>query len=136
MQVQLSITNPTAAVLAAVFGADAPATGTTEETGEAKPRRGRKSNAEKAAEAAAAAKDTDDGLGEDGGGDDDLGIDDEPAAEAKKLDLEGDVIPAFKAFVKKSGSREPAVKILDKFGVKSVRELKEADYPKVMKLLK
>lgn len=57
-----------------------------------------------------------------------------PAKKAKKLTLDGNIIPSFRAFAKKH-SREKAGAVLAKFKVKSVRDLKETDYPKVLKLL-
>lgn len=54
---------------------------------------------------------------------------------AKGPTLEGDVIPAFKAFVKKH-SKEKAKKILAKYKVSNVRELPAKVYPEVLKLLR
>lgn len=65
----------------------------------------------------------------------DLGFDDAPAATepAKALTLE-DVVEGFKGYAQKNG-RENAGKVLGKFGVKSVRDLKPDSYEKVMKAL-
>lgn len=58
----------------------------------------------------------------------------EESSPAKSL-KQDDIIRAFKTFAKAVGS-EKAKKALDKFGVKSVRDLSTKDYPKVMELIK
>jgi len=65
----------------------------------------------------------------------DLG-DAEEVEEPKKMKAitEDDMIKAFKAYANEH-SREKAGKILAKFGVKSVRDLKAAEYGKVLKTL-
>lgn len=63
----------------------------------------------------------------------DLGFDTATEAAAPAITLE-DVIKGFKEFAAKN-DREKAGKILGKFGVKSVRDLKETDFEKVMKAL-
>lgn len=46
-----------------------------------------------------------------------------------------DIVEAFQKYAKKN-SRDAAAKVLKSFKVKSVRELKKADYAKVLKALK
>ncbi len=58
-----------------------------------------------------------------------------PAKKAKKIDLNKDLIPALQAYSKKH-SREKAGKILAKFKVKSVLDLKESDYAEALRLCK
>lgn len=53
---------------------------------------------------------------------------------AAKLTLETHIIPAFQAFAKKH-SREKAGAVLTKYKVKSVRDLPEAEYGKILRLL-
>lgn len=56
--------------------------------------------------------------------------DDEDTVE-KVLTLKGDIIPAFRAYVKEHGTKS-ASQILGRFKAKSVTDLKPKDYPKVM----
>lgn len=108
-----------------------------------KPKRHRRTKAEVEAERAAAAKksepedddeqesdeteEEDDGLGE---------IEEvEEPKKATKLTLEGDIIPAFRAFAGKH-TREKAGKVLAKFGVKSVKDIPAAKYADVLKVLR
>jgi len=57
--------------------------------------------------------------------------DDEADAEDDNWDVEKDIIPAFKAYAKEH-SREKALKVLKKYGAKSVHDLATKDYQKVM----
>lgn len=52
----------------------------------------------------------------------------------KEIDLDRDLIPAFQAFAGQR-SRDEAAKVLQSYGVKSVRDLPKAKYPEVMKRL-
>lgn len=52
----------------------------------------------------------------------------------KELTLKSDIIPALQAYAREH-SREDAAKILKKFKVKAVHDLKAEDYPAVMKAL-
>jgi len=68
----------------------------------------------------------------------DLGDDDAPPAdepEAPKPPTLENVIDGFKAYVAKH-DREKAAKVLGKFKVKSVRELKQEQYADVLALIK
>lgn len=140
MQIQISVTNPSPAVLAALFGQGAAEVGetTTDAPPAAEPgkKRGRRSNAEiaaaeAAAKAGATAADDGLGLGDDLGGDDGLGD-----APAKEIDLESELIPAFKAYVAKCGSRDKAVALLASYKCQSVRELPKDKYAEVLAKLK
>lgn len=68
---------------------------------------------------------------------DDLGFDEPPPAkEKKKLKIE-DVQIAFRDFAKaKDGNRDKAKKVLEKFKVKSVLDLKPEDFEKAIAALK
>lgn len=130
-----------------------------------KSKRGRKSNAEKAAEAAAAEKspkkkkaepepeedeeEFDDIDIEDEGedeSDEDEGEDEEPEEKPAKskgkakdkkgsgLTLEGDIIPAFRKFTGAHGNSAGA-DVMKQFGVQSVRDLDEGDYPAVIEAI-
>lgn len=69
----------------------------------------------------------------------DIDLGDEPETEEtpaeKELGLESDIIPAFRAYADKHG-RPAAGQILTKLGVKSVRDLKTAQYPGVLNMLR
>lgn len=64
----------------------------------------------------------------------DLGDEEEEESEEEKPTLEGHIIPAFQAFAKKH-SREKAGAILGKYKVKSVRDLPETEFSKILSLL-
>lgn len=67
--------------------------------------------------------------------DDDLGFEEEKEAEPKIS--KDDTIVALRDFVnRKEGNRAKAKALLEKFGVKSVQDIKEADYEKFMKAVK
>lgn len=69
-----------------------------------------------------------------GEGDDDIFGAGEATNGDASLTLEGDIIPAFKDYNDKHGRAKVAA-VLDKFGVKSVRHLKESDFAAVMKII-
>lgn len=66
----------------------------------------------------------------------DAEADDEPKArgEFKKINLNDTILPAFKRYRDKHGDQK-AIKILKQFNAKSVRDIDESDYSKVLKLL-
>lgn len=59
---------------------------------------------------------------------------DVPAAPAKVLSYETDIIPAFQAYAKRN-SRDAAIAVLTHYGVKSVRELPTSVFQEVMEKL-
>jgi hypothetical protein len=71
-------------------------------------------------------------------GGDDMGFDEPPPAKEKKKELKiEDVQIAFRDFAKaKEGNREKAKKVLEKFKVKSVLDLKKEDFEKAIAALK
>lgn len=64
--------------------------------------------------------------------DDDMGFEEKPAA----ITME-DVVVAFRDFAgAKAGNRDKAKKVLEKFGITSIKDLKKDQYEKAIKLLK
>jgi DNA-directed RNA polymerase beta' subunit len=70
--------------------------------------------------------------------DDEEFSDDAPVEEEEeKLTLDGDVIPALKAYLKKcKGDKTKVAAVLKKFGAKSAQAIKEKDFEKVIAYLK
>ena len=66
--------------------------------------------------------------------DDVMDLEEKPKAKATKKISQTDVIKAFQVFAG-AKSRVEAAKVLARFKVKSVKDLKDADYEKVLKLL-
>lgn len=127
-----------------------------DDTGEYEDEAPKKKTEKKAAKKSAARDDSEDDSddeneedqsGDDSDSDDDDNVDDADTdsddgdeapklfKKGKKLTLDGDIIPACAKYSQKY-DRPAVLKILKSFGVKSVRELDEDDFPKVLEALK
>lgn len=68
---------------------------------------------------------------------DDLGFEEDEGEDEETETTIDDMVAAFKTFAgKKEGNREKAKSLLTKYKVKSVRDLKPAQFAEVLKLLK